>query len=251
MEHSPVGMAIVSPTGDLADGQRRALRHARPRPRRARHDVLPGRHPPRRPRRRPARWSSRRSRARSAPTASPSATSAPTARSWSATCPSRCCATRRQPRALHRPGRRHHRAPGLRRAARRRRGRRGCRSGVRRRGGLRVASASGCCRSTPTGATWPTQRPQREFLDLAFPDGHGGRAGQAGCVFDADERLLAHEDMPSARATRGEELEDVRSVGRRGPATRAGCCRSRRAPVHDRIGRARRARCWPTTTSPT
>ncbi|WP_299931021.1 cell wall metabolism sensor histidine kinase WalK [uncultured Nocardioides sp.] len=50
----------------------------------------------------------------------------------------------------------------------------------------------------------------REFLDLAFPHGHHGRAGQAGFAYDADQQLLARADMPSVRATRGEEFDDVR-----------------------------------------
>lgn len=55
-----------------------------------------------------------------------------------------------------------------------------------------------------------TNARHREFLDLAFPDGHRGRAGQTGFAYDADQQLLARDDMPSVRACRGEEFDDVR-----------------------------------------
>lgn len=55
-----------------------------------------------------------------------------------------------------------------------------------------------------------TNARQREFLDLAFPGGHRGRAGQTGFAYDADQHLLARGDMPSVRASRGEEFDDVR-----------------------------------------
>ncbi|HSF34464.1 MAG TPA: PAS domain S-box protein, partial [Nocardioides sp.] len=55
-----------------------------------------------------------------------------------------------------------------------------------------------------------TNARQREFLDLAFPDGHRGRAGQTGFAYDADQQPLARGDMPSVRASRGEEFDDVR-----------------------------------------
>ncbi len=50
----------------------------------------------------------------------------------------------------------------------------------------------------------------REFLDLAFPEGHHGRAGQAGFAYGADQQLLGRDEMPSVRASRGEEFDDVR-----------------------------------------
>ncbi|MDF1603845.1 ATP-binding protein [Nocardioides sp. YIM 152315] len=54
-------------------------------------------------------------------------------------------------------------------------------------------------------------RRHREFLELAFPEGHRGRAGQLGNVFAADARTpLEMEDMPSYRASQGEEFDDVR-----------------------------------------
>lgn len=53
--------------------------------------------------------------------------------------------------------------------------------------------------------------PLRELLDLTFPEGHAGRAGQTGLAWDPDQRrLLTAEEMPSARAARGEEFDDLR-----------------------------------------
>jgi signal transduction histidine kinase len=60
-----------------------------------------------------------------------------------------------------------------------------------------------------TGA-YDTMNPRhQEFLDLAYPTGHGGKAGQAGFVFEADgTTLLSHEQMPTVRAVRGESFRD-------------------------------------------
>jgi signal transduction histidine kinase len=54
-------------------------------------------------------------------------------------------------------------------------------------------------------------RRHREFLDMAFPDGHLGYAGQLGAVFDADGRtLLTADRMPSQLAAQGQEFDDLR-----------------------------------------
>lgn len=76
---------------------------------------------------------------------------------------------------------------------------------------------------------------QQEFLDIAFPGGHGGRAGQTGCVFDADERPLAPEEMPSVRAARGEHLDGLLVWIGEDPEARRALSVSAR-PVHDRLG---------------
>ena len=55
-----------------------------------------------------------------------------------------------------------------------------------------------------------TNSRHREFLDLAFPDGHLGRAGQTGFAYGVDQQPLAYDEMPSVRASRGEEFDDVR-----------------------------------------
>ncbi len=52
-------------------------------------------------------------------------------------------------------------------------------------------------------------RRHHDFIRLAFPDGHHGQAGQLGEVFHEDgETLVQHEDMPTYRATQGEEFDD-------------------------------------------
>ena len=51
---------------------------------------------------------------------------------------------------------------------------------------------------------------QQDFIRLAFPDGHTGRAGQLGEVFDADgSTALVREEMPTVRALLGEEFDDI------------------------------------------
>jgi PAS domain S-box-containing protein len=75
----------------------------------------------------------------------------------------------------------------------------------------------------------------REFLALAFPGGHHGQAGQTGFAFGADQRPLERDDMPSVRASRGEEFDDVRLwVGEHPHARRALSVSARR--VLDRSG---------------
>ena len=80
-----------------------------------------------------------------------------------------------------------------------------------------------------------TNSRHREFLDLAFPDGHLGQAGQTGFAYDRDQQLLTHDDMPSVRAARGEEFDDVRLwVGEDPHSRRALSVSARR--VLDRAG---------------
>jgi signal transduction histidine kinase len=48
---------------------------------------------------------------------------------------------------------------------------------------------------------------QRAYLELAFPEGHQGRAGQLGAVYGFDnETILGHDQMPSVRALNGESF---------------------------------------------
>ncbi|GAA1435467.1 hypothetical protein GCM10009641_31620 [Mycobacterium cookii] len=50
----------------------------------------------------------------------------------------------------------------------------------------------------------------RDFMDLAYPDGHVGRAGQTGHLYDFEQsRALTSEEMPAVRAVAGEEFDDV------------------------------------------
>jgi len=60
------------------------------------------------------------------------------------------------------------------------------------------------------GTYGPYNRRQKEFLDIAFPGGHSGRSGQDGFVYDAEqERVLTSAEMPCARAAAGEEFDDL------------------------------------------
>lgn len=55
-----------------------------------------------------------------------------------------------------------------------------------------------------------TNRRHQDFIDLAFPQGHAGRAGQLGAVHHPDGRVVTRDEMPSLRASRGEEFDDLR-----------------------------------------
>ncbi|MEP9361361.1 HAMP domain-containing sensor histidine kinase [Nocardioides sp. CN2-186] len=62
-----------------------------------------------------------------------------------------------------------------------------------------------------TGKYAGMNRRHAQFMELGFPDGHGGRAGQLGAVFDVDGRTpLVREQMPTYRASQGEEFDDLR-----------------------------------------
>ena len=76
----------------------------------------------------------------------------------------------------------------------------------------------------------------QDFLDLAFPDGHNGQAGQDGFVYDSDQvRLLETEEMPSVRAASGEEFQDLLIWLGEDPPTRRALSVSARS-VRDRRG---------------
>ncbi len=62
-----------------------------------------------------------------------------------------------------------------------------------------------------TGAYQSMNKRHGDFIRLAYPDGHAGRAGQLGLVFAADGATpLVREDMPTYRAANGEEFDDSR-----------------------------------------
>jgi two-component system phosphate regulon sensor histidine kinase PhoR len=62
-----------------------------------------------------------------------------------------------------------------------------------------------------TGRYETMNRRHHDFMALAFPDGHAGRAGQLGAVYGPDGVvLLSREEMPTYRASQGEEFDDVR-----------------------------------------
>lgn len=85
-------------------------------------------------------------------------------------------------------------------------------------------------------------RRHRETMNLPFPGGHAGRAGQLGHVYHLDGRTpLTREEMPSYRATQGEEFTDYRYWVGDDPLTRAAfttSARQVRAPSGERLGAA-------------
>ncbi len=75
-----------------------------------------------------------------------------------------------------------------------------------------------------------------EFLALAYPDGHGGVAGQEGYVFAADGVTpLERDEMPAVRAVRGETYRDYLVWVGRDPAERRALAVSS-APYHRNSG---------------
>jgi two-component system phosphate regulon sensor histidine kinase PhoR len=59
------------------------------------------------------------------------------------------------------------------------------------------------------GAYRAMNRRHRVFMGLAYPDGHAGRAGQPGHVYGPDGATpLTRQEMPTLRASRGEEFDD-------------------------------------------
>jgi signal transduction histidine kinase len=73
-------------------------------------------------------------------------------------------------------------------------------------------------------------RKHREFMALAFPEGHSGKAGQLGEVYAEDGvRRLARHEMPSFRGAKGEEFDDIRMWVGADPLTRRACSVSARA----------------------
>jgi signal transduction histidine kinase len=62
-----------------------------------------------------------------------------------------------------------------------------------------------------TGAYRTLNKRHVDFMRLAYPDGHSGRAGQLGHVFAPDgSTVLTREEMPTFRAANGEEFDDCR-----------------------------------------
>jgi signal transduction histidine kinase len=70
--------------------------------------------------------------------------------------------------------------------------------------------------------TYRSMNPRHaEFMALAYPDGHEGKAGQLGWVFAADgETELSRDEMPTIRAHRGEDFQDYLVWVGKDPATR-------------------------------
>ncbi|MGB0101355.1 MAG: ATP-binding protein [Nocardioides sp.] len=85
-------------------------------------------------------------------------------------------------------------------------------------------------------------RRHRDFMALAFPDGHHGVAGQLGAVYAADGVTpLPSEEMPTHRAAQGEEFDDRRIWVGADPSQRRALSvssRSVRDPCGDLTGAA-------------
>ncbi|MDP2775531.1 MAG: histidine kinase dimerization/phospho-acceptor domain-containing protein, partial [Nocardioides sp.] len=76
-----------------------------------------------------------------------------------------------------------------------------------------------------------------DFMHLAFPTGHAGKAGQLGLVYGPDGSSLVPEDqMPTYQAAHGHEFNDVRIWVGDDPVTRRALSVSARV-VRDEAGR--------------
>ena len=79
-------------------------------------------------------------------------------------------------------------------------------------------------------------RRHRDFMRLAYPNGHHGSAGQPGEVYAEDGTTpLSEQDMPTYRAVRGEEFDDLRIWVGSDPSTRRALSVSSRS-VRDHAG---------------
>ena len=85
-------------------------------------------------------------------------------------------------------------------------------------------------------------RRHQETMSLPFPDGHDGEAGQLGQVYQLDGKTpMSREDMPSYRAMRGEEFDNLMLWVGGDPLTRAAfsvSARSVRGPDGELTGAA-------------
>lgn len=76
----------------------------------------------------------------------------------------------------------------------------------------------------------------QDFMDLAFPEGHHGRVGQTGFLFESEHgRPLTAEEMPTTRAAAGEEFDDFRLWVGADPDNRRALSVSARS-IRDRFG---------------
>ena len=87
-----------------------------------------------------------------------------------------------------------------------------------------------------------TNARHQQAMAIAFPDGHAGEAGQLGHVFKLDGRTpMTEEEMPSYRATQGEEFDDYAFWVGNDPLTRAAyktSCRQVRSASGEVLGAA-------------
>ncbi|GAA1147027.1 ATP-binding protein [Nocardioides aquiterrae] len=92
----------------------------------------------------------------------------------------------------------------------------------------------------PEGTYERMNKRHAETMHLPFPRGHDGAAGQLGEVYLLDGRTqMRREDMPSYRATQGEEFDDYTYWVGADPATRSAfstSARQVRGPDGERLG---------------
>ncbi|GAA1439257.1 hypothetical protein GCM10009641_46540 [Mycobacterium cookii] len=75
-----------------------------------------------------------------------------------------------------------------------------------------------------------------DILDLVYPRGHDGHAGPGAFAYDLDLRRLPVDELPTVRAARGEQFDDVLLWVGEDPDSRRALSVSAR-PVRDRFGR--------------
>ncbi|MGY2702868.1 ATP-binding protein [Nocardioides sp. HB32] len=86
-----------------------------------------------------------------------------------------------------------------------------------------------------TGAYEGMNKRHEDFMRLAYPAGHAGTAGQLGLVYGGDgSTLFARDEMPTYRASRGEEFADIRIWVGNDPLTRRALSVSARRVEDDR-----------------
>ena len=76
-------------------------------------------------------------------------------------------------------------------------------------------------------------RRHRDFINLAYPDGHYGRAGQLGYSYDREGRALERSDMPAYLASQGEEFDAMPIWVGEDPLTRRALSVSSRSLTDD------------------
>ena len=85
------------------------------------------------------------------------------------------------------------------------------------------------------GAYQSMNKRHGDFMRLAYPDGHAGKAGQLGLVYAADgTTLLTSDGMPTYRAAHGEEFDDCRIWVGDDPLTKRALSVSARTVLDDR-----------------
>ncbi|WP_197025363.1 sensor histidine kinase [Nocardioides sp. URHA0032] len=94
----------------------------------------------------------------------------------------------------------------------------------------------------PDGTYRRMNKRHAQSIHVPFPDGHDGAAGQLGHVYHLDGKtLMTREEMPSYRATQGEEFDDYTYWVGADPATRQAYSTSARqmwGPDGERLGAA-------------